>query len=368
MITCLLAFTNRLTSAASVIAVGLGLAACKQETNQSANPPAVVQVETVKLTEYEPTVRLTGDIRAQVESALSFRVSGRIIERVVNVGDHVTADQVLARLDPQQQQATMTAAEAAVRSAEAVLRQTTSTYERQKVLLTKGFTTKRDHDQAKEAYRTAQASLDAAKAQLATARDELSYTALRAGVPGIITARTAETGQVVQAAESVFSIAQDGPRDAVFHVNESMFTHKPGNPTIDLTLVSDPAMKATGTVREVSPTVDASSGTVRVKVGIEHPPKEMTLGAAVIGESRLQPRKLIIVPWSALSSENGQPAVWVIDPQTGTVSLKSIIIEDYETGKVVVRAGLHAGDVIVTAGAQFLRPRQLVAFREGAAQ
>ena len=181
----------------------------------------------------------------------------------------MTADQVLARLDPQQQQATVTAAEAAVQAAEAVLRQATSTYERQKALLAKGFTTKREHDQAEEAYRTAQASLDAAQAQLGTARDQLSYTVLRAGVPGVITARNAETGQVVQVAQSVFSIAQDGPRDAVFHVHESIFTHEPGDPAIELTLVSDPAVKAKGTVREVSPTVDESSGTVRVKVGIE---------------------------------------------------------------------------------------------------
>ena len=123
---------------------------------------------------------------------------------LVNVGDHVTADQVLARLDPQQQQATVTAAEAAVQAAEAVLRQATSTYERQKALLAQGFTTKREHDQAEEAYRTAQASLDAAQAQLGTARDQLSDTVLRAGVPGVITARNAETGQVVQAAQTRF--------------------------------------------------------------------------------------------------------------------------------------------------------------------
>jgi RND family efflux transporter MFP subunit len=366
MIAYLFVFIHQLTSAASVIAVALGLVASKEDTNRSENPPAMVKVETVALSEYASVTRLTGDIRPRVESDLSFRVSGRIIERTVDVGDHVTAGQVLARLDPQQQQATMTAAQAAVRGAEAVLGQTTSTFERQKALLIKGFTTKRDHDQAKEAYRTAQASLDAATAQLAIARDELTYTALRADVSGVITARNAETGQVVQAAGNVFSIAQDGPRDAVFHVQESIFTHQPGNPTIELTLVSDPGVKARGMVREVSPTVDASNGTVRVKVDIEHPPKAMTLGAAVIGESRLQSRNLVIVPWSALSSENGKPAVWIINPQTSTVSLKPITIDDYETGKVVVREGLHAGDLIVTAGAQFLRPRQLVAFRGGA--
>ena len=183
-----------------------------------------------------------------------------------------------------------------------MLRQATSTYERQKALLAQGFTTKREHDQAQEAFRTAQAALDTARAQLGTARDHLSDTVLRAGVPGVITARKAETGQVVQAAQTVFSIAQDGPRDAVFHVYESIFTHELANPAIALTLVSDPAVKAKGTVREISPTVDRATGTVRAKVGIEHPPAAMTLGAAVVGEGRFQPRKLVVIPWSALSS------------------------------------------------------------------
>ena len=294
-------------------------------------------------------MRLTGEVRAQVESDLSFRVGGRITERLVNVGDHVTADQVLARLDPQQQQATVTAAEAAVQSAEAVLRQATSTYERQKALLAQGYTTKREHDQAQEAFRTAQAALDTARAQFGTARDHLSDTVLRAGAPGVITARKAEAGQVVQVAQTVFSIAQDGPRDAVFNVYESIFTRELANPAIALTLVSDPAVMAKGTVREISPTVDRATGTVRVKVAIEHPPAAMTLGAAVVGEGRFQPRKLVMVPWSALSSGNGQPAVWIVDPRTKTVSLRPITVEGYETGKIVVREGLQPGEIVVTA-------------------
>jgi len=327
----------------------------------------MVQVETAKLADYAPMVRLTGEVRAQVESDLSFRVGGRITERLVNVGDHVTADQVLARLDPQQQQATLTAAAAAVQSAEAVLREATSSYERQKALLAQGYTTKREHDQAQEASRTAQAALDTAQAQLGTARDHLSETVLRAGVAGVITARNAETGQVVQAAQTVFSIAQDGPRDAVFNVYESIFTRELANPAIALTLVSDPSVKATGTVREVSPTVDRATGTVRAKVAIQHPPAAMTLGAAVVGEGQFQSRKLVVVPWSALSSGNGQPAVWTVDPQTRAVSLRPITIEGYGTSQVAVREGLQPGEIVVTGGAQFLRPNQVVAFPEGAA-
>jgi RND family efflux transporter MFP subunit len=358
---------RRLAPVALAIAISCGLGACQQQASRSPSVPTMVHVETVAVTDYAPIVRLTGEIRARVESNLSFRVAGRISERLVNVGDHVTADQVLATLDPQQQQATVTSADAAVQAAEAVLREAASTYERQKVLLARGFTTKREHDQAQEAFRTAQAALDTARAQLGTARDHLSDTILRAGSAGVITARKAETGQVVQLAQTVFSIAQDGPRDAVFNVHESIFTRQPADPTIVLTQVADPAVIAKGTVRQVSPTLDASNGTVRVKVGIENTPAAMTLGAAVIGEGRFQPRRLATVPWSALSSDNGRPAVWIVDLQTRTVSLKPILIEGYETGQVILRQGLDPGEIVVTSGTQFLRPRQVVAFAQGAA-
>ncbi|WP_236841802.1 efflux RND transporter periplasmic adaptor subunit [Bosea sp. PAMC 26642] len=345
-----------------------GLAACQDETSGPENPPTAVQVEAATLADYAPTIRLTGEIRPRVESDLSFRVGGRITERLVNVGDHVAADQVLARLDPQQQRATVTAAEAAVLSAEAVLRQATSSYERQKALLARGFTTQREHDQAQEAYRTADATLVDARAQLGTARDRLSDTVLQAGVAGVITARNAETGQVMQAAQTVFSIAQDGPRDAVFNVNESIFTREPADPAIALSLVSDPAITATGAVREVSPTVDRLTGTVRVKVGLAQSPAAMTLGASVIGEGRMQSHKLVVVPWSALSSGSGQPAVWTVDPLTNAVLLKPITVEGYETGKVFMREGLQPGEMVATGGAQFLRPGQVVAVAKGAAR
>lgn len=249
-----------------------------------------------------------------------------------------------------------------------MLRQATSSYERQKALLARGFTTQREHDQAQEAYRRADAALVDARSQLGTARDRLSDTVLRAGVAGVITARHAETGQVMQAAQTVFSVAQDGPRDAVFNLNESIFSRELVDPAIALTLVSDPAVTAMGTVREVSPTVDKATGTVRAKVGLLQSPAAMTLGAAVIGEGRLEPRKLVVVPWSALSSRSGHPAVWTVDPETMAVLLKAIVVEGYETGKVFVREGLRPGEMVATRGAQFLRPNQVIAAAKGAAQ
>lgn len=257
-----------------VMVGGLALAAlgaCQQQTAAPEKRPVSVHSQTVELREYAPTVVLTGEIRARVENDLSFRTSGRIVERTADVGSHVTADQVIARIDPNEQQANLEATQATFEAAQAQLRLASSTFERQKTLLARGFTTRREYDQAEEAFRTAQGSLDAATAQLAAAKDQLSYTMLRAGVSGVIIARHAEIGHVVQAAEPVFKIAQDGVRDAVFNVYESLLNTEPVDRSAEIALVSNAKIKAIGSVREIAPTVDPATGTVRVKIGIEEP-------------------------------------------------------------------------------------------------
>ena len=149
--------------------------------------------------------------------------------------------------------------------------------------------------------RTAEGVLEAAKAQLGTAKDALGYTELRAGAAGVITARNLEVGQVVQSAQPVFGLAQDGERDAVFDVDEFFLAELDEGP-VALTLVSDRAVTASGVVREVSPAVDPKSSTVRVKVAIQNPPAAMTLGSAVAGTRTSQSAAQITVPWTALTA------------------------------------------------------------------
>ena len=315
----------------------------------------------VAVSDYAPVVALTGEIKARVQTNLSFRVSGRISERTVDVGARVTPDQVLARIDPKEQKADVVSAEAAVQSAEALVRQTATAFERQKALIKDGFTTRREYDQAEETLRTAEGSLETAKAQLGTSRDALSYTELRAGAAGVITARTAEAGQVAQAAQTMFTLAQDGPRDAVFYVYEAIFLQEPSEPTITLALVSDPSITAKGIVREVSPSADTASGTVRVKIAIDNPPPGFTLGALVTGSAATKARRVVVLPWTALSTLAGKPAVWVVDGKTSAVSLKPVVVAVYETENIVIGGGLEPGEHVVTAGAKLLHPNQIVA-------
>lgn len=325
----------------------------------------LVKVAPVHFEEREQTITLTGEVVARAESDLSFRVGGRITGWFVDVGEEVKEGQLLARLDPEEQEADLEAAEAGVRAAEAQLRLARASFDRQQALLGDGITTQRDFDQAETALRTAEGALEAAIAQRDTAREVLSYTELRAPADGIITARHAESGQVAQAAQTMFTLADDGPRDAVFDVYESLFFERPARRGIEIVLLSDDSVRTTGEVREVSPTVDAVTGTVRVKVAMHETPAGMTLGSSVVGIGAVAPRRVVVVPWQALSGVDAKPALWIVDPADRTVSLRPVEVASFETGAAFVSAGVEEGELYVADGTKLLRPGQVVAMQEG---
>lgn len=328
-----------------------------------APPPALaaVKVITATRTAGAAEVVLTGDVQAKFLSTVAFRVTGKIAERRAEVGDHVRADQVLARLEPQEQRVNVDTAEAALASAEALLTQAKVTFERQQALMRSGYTTRTIYDQAEQQWRTTQAQVESARAALGSANEQFSYTDLTPGVAGILTARNAEAGQVVSAGQTVFTLAHDGPRDAVFTVPETLLATPPAGGAIEISLQSDPRIRTTGTVREISPTVDPATGGVRVKVALDTVPPEMTLGAIVIGRGRFQPREAVTLPWSALFRWKNAPAVWVLDPKARTVQPKSIEIARYTGSAIVLASGVESGEQVVTAGIQLLRPGETVA-------
>jgi RND family efflux transporter MFP subunit len=344
----------------ALLLAAFSLAGCGQPPAAAEKTAPLVRAQTVALTDYADTISLSGEIRAQVEVGLAFRTSGRITERLVDVGDHVTQGQLVARLDPAEQQADVDAAQATVSAADAQLQQASAALDRQKALLAQGVTTRSQVDQAQTAYDSAAASLKAAQAQLASAQEELGFTTLRASADGIITARNADVGELATAAQAVFTLAEDGGRDAVFGVQESAFLDRPDPNSIDIALISDPKITARGRIREVSPTIDPQTGTVEVKIAIDDPPPQMALGAAVAGTARGQSRQAVVLPWSALWSSGATPAVWLVDPANHTVSLQPVTIAAFDTASVAIASGLSAGQQVVTEGGKLLHPGQVV--------
>ena len=205
MAPCTLHPARRGLARALVIASALAflLAGCNQEAKTEPPQPRPVRTVTVEKGEVGDSVVLTGDIRAENEVNLAFRIGGRIIERKGGVGDKVEPDQVLAKLDPQDELNGVRSAQAALTAARSQLVEAQNNFDRQNHLMERGFTTRAIFDQANQGLQTAQARVDDASAQLDVAQDRLSFTELKANVSGTITARSAESGQVVQAGQQI---------------------------------------------------------------------------------------------------------------------------------------------------------------------
>lgn len=347
----------------AMFVIGALLASCDEKEEQARHSPRLVEVVTVREEHRAGGVTMTGEVSARIQTDLSFRVTGKIVERLVDVGDPVKAGQLLARIDPEEQKADLEIAFANLRSAEAQQVQAQQAFDRQKRLFEAAVTARSGLDEAQEALLTAEGSTRSAKANLDTARDALSYTELRADADGIITARSAEAGQVAQAVQAVFTIAHAGPRDAVFEVYESLFLGKSPEDFVGVTLLSDPSLKLNAKIREISPTVDASNGTIRVKVGLNGD-ASLPLGGAVAGYFRFSGEKMVSLPWSAMASKGGKPAVWVVDRQSSKTMLRQIEVADYQSEQFTIKTGVSPGDLIVTEGAKFLRTGESVSYNK----
>jgi membrane fusion protein, multidrug efflux system len=336
------------------------LAGCHRETEIVAPEARPVRTVTVGLREAGETTVLTGHVEAENEVALAFRISGRMIERPVNVGDQVKPGQVVAKLDPQNEVNALRSAQASLSSAQAQLTQARNNFERQKRLLERRVSSRAEFEHAEEALQTAQAQVDDAEAQVKIAQDRVSYTELDSDVAGAVTARGAEPGEVVQAGQMIIRVARQDGRDAVFDVPAQLLRSAPSDVQVKVSLTDDSSVMAAGRVREVAPQADPATRLFKVKIGLIDPPAAMRLGSTVTGSVQLDSAPAIVIPASALTEFNGKPAVWLVDPSSLTVSMRNIDVLRFDPGSVVVSHGLATGEIVVTAGVQALHPGQKV--------
>lgn len=342
------------------VALVAALAAC----GRSAEPPPTeirpVRTVTIEKRDSSSVVLLTGTVQAQTEINQSFRIDGRLIERAVDIGDQVKPGQLIARLDPQNEESNLQSMRAQVAGANARLLEARSSYDRMRDLVSDAAVSRAQYEQAEAALRSAEAQVDALRGQMELAQNRLGYTRLVSDVAGVVTARGPEPGEVVSAGRMIVQVAREGARDAVFDVPAQIKDSARGNADITVALVSDPKVTAKARVREVSPRADPVTGTFAVRLRIIDPPPTMRLGSTVTGRMQLDAVPGTQIPASALVRSNGKTAVWVVDPKQGTVSLRTIAVRASDANAVQVESGLNPGDVVVTAGVQALRPGQKV--------
>jgi RND family efflux transporter MFP subunit len=306
-----------------------------------------------------------GEVKPRYESDLSFRVAGKVLSRLVDIGAWVKRGDPLATLDTQDYQNRLRSAEADVGSAEAALVDAQGTEARQAKLLKDGWTPRATYDGALRNLRTAEARMAAAKANLDLTRDQLTYTELKADFDGVITAVGAEVGQNVNAGQMVVKVARPYDMDGVFNIAETAFTDlRDPPPEVVIWPLSNPDLTVEGVVREISPIADPATRTYTVKVTLKNLPPQLRFGMSIGGRLKGHTAPVVALPLSALFEKNGSPAVWVLDQQSSSLTLRPIAVARYEANIVVIASGLSKGDIVVTAGVNALRIGQRVRLAE----
>ncbi len=342
----------------------MALTGCQEEI-QTSEAPRPVRTVIAKAASIGEEVAQTGEIQANVETNLGFRIDGRVATRVAEIGMSVTKGQVLATLDPNDVQNEVLTAEAEVKSAEAAEGLAKSELDRQRTLFAKQFVARARVEEAEANWRAANAKLKVARTALQTARNKLTYTELRAPDDAIVSAVLVNVGQVVDAGQPAIKLSSTHERDAVFNVSERIYTSVPSDVQVEVALLSDPSVKVIGRVRDASPTADPATRTYRVRIALPDAPNAMALGATVTGRLILPGKSLIILPSSALTSEAGNSAVFVVQPTSLELVRKPVVVARYTATQALVESGLSEGDAVVTAGVSKLRPGQKVTYDAG---
>lgn len=365
---------RRALAPAAVLLTLFTLAACDRasEQRQTADAPVPVRVAPVAFTPRQSVLTLSGSVQARTLSDLAFRVSGKVVDRPVEVGDHVRAGQVLARLDEADLELSFEAAQSAVQSAIADAAKARADFSRYDQLGrgSPAFLPS-EYDSRLSATRMADARLLQAQHQVALARDQLKYGTLTADVDGVITALPVQVGQVVAAGQTVADLAHAAQTEVVVDVPENRLPEVRKAAGIDISLWADPENKLAGRVREIGAQADAASRTFAVKVTVLYPPPNLlALGMTATVRIVAPPHAPVaILPATAITDHDGTPAVWVFDPKAQQATLRPVKLAGYGgDGSVAIASGVSEGEQVVTAGASEIDPGMRLVAWSGAAR
>jgi RND family efflux transporter MFP subunit len=345
--------------AAAVTSVALGLTGCK--SSASARDPRT-EMQLVEIARVAPAVpaerSFTGAVKARVESDLTFRVPGKIIERLVDTGQEVHKGQPLMRIDRTDYAHAVAAQLGNVAAARARLIQAAADEARYRHLVSSGAVSRSAFDRARAAADSARALLAAATAKLNVAENDASYTTLRADADGTVVATLAEPGQYVAAGQVVLKLAHAGPREAAIDLPETL---RPAIGSRAEAILYGSTARVPVRLRRLSDAADPLTRTFAARYVLEGPAAQAPLGATVtVYLSASQPSADMSVPLGAVDDEGKGPGVWVYDKAASSVAFHRVHVAQVGNESAILRGGVHIGERIVALGGHFLHEGERV--------
>lgn len=364
------AFAMKTLPHVPVLMLALLLGACSR-SEAPQEPIRAVKLMTVSRSAVQSQSGYAGEVRARTESRLGFRVGGKLVQRPVEVGQRVVPGQLLAQLDAQDLALAAQAAQAQIVAAQTQRDLAAADLKRFSDLKAQGFVSGAEIERRQAALDAADAALRQARAQGAVQGNQAGYTRLLADGPGVVLSVEAEVGQVVAAGSPVVRLARDGARDAVIAVPEDRVARLKVGQAAQVrpwTSGGDAPKPLAAQVREIAASADPLTRTFQVKLGLPADAR-VALGATVsvvfADDATASPAAPapVRLPTSALIQASGggkDTAVWVFDPATGRVNMRTVVVSGADGNEMLVVSGLKDGEEIVAAGVHVLSPGQQV--------
>jgi RND family efflux transporter MFP subunit len=337
--------TPRVT--ALLVTAATVLAGC-QAGDTTPPPPRAVLVQAVASTPQTSSV-YTGEIRARHEVDLAFRVGGKIVARLVDAGAEIKVGQPLARLDPADLELAAAAARAQLAAAESEHATAHAERERYAGLVAKKFVSQAAFDAKDNAFNSARARLDQARAQSRMSGNQSSYGTLSSEFPGVVTAVLADAGQVVSAGQAVFRVARPEEKEVAIAIPESRLAELKAAKNLAVSLWADPKVTLRGELRELSPAADPTTRTYAARIRIINPPPEVRLGMTARVALDGAAASSLLVPLSAVIDVGQGPQVRVI--KDGKVATRPVKVVRFREDGVELSGGLEAGEQVIVSGA-----------------
>jgi len=317
--------------------------------------PVIRPVVTYKVPDFvEGRIRaFTGTAKAALKTYLSFRVGGEITQVNVNLGDYVKAGKEIASLDAADYKMRVQQQEAELARVEAALIQAQAAFDRIKQLYQKRIVAKSEMDATKAKYDSTMAQKDSVTEALKLSRKQLTYTILKAPITGDISDVLIEAHQVVQAGQAIAAITTRGPIEMEISVPARLIGRIKKGARTTVRFDALPDNKYQATVKEVS-AVAGETSTYPVTLILNNKGNKIKPG--MVGEATFMLKATsgdfrVIVPAEAVVGAPGKEYfVWVVGPETLTVSKQAVTIGNLTSTGLQIKAGIEPGTLIVTRG------------------
>jgi RND family efflux transporter MFP subunit len=328
--------------AAAVLLAGCGRKPGASEDRSASLPAARVRVQTVESQSRLVTEEVVGTVRARLQATIEPKLSGRLDELPVVLGQRVKAGELVARLDAGEIRARLDQARASLDEAQRDWKRVSALFEQQAA-------TRAEFDAAQARYRVAKGAAAEAKAML-------GYAEIRAPFDGVVTRKWANAGDFAMPGKPLMAIEDPAAMQLEADVPEAIAAQVQQNARMAVR-ADGVSGELAGTVAEIAPAADPATRTVRVKVDLSAQPS-LGSGAFVrllvpVGRTD-SPR----VPASAVVQRGQLEIVFVVANQRAQLHL---VTTGQRVGdEIEILSGIHAGDAVVTDGAAQLTDGQPV--------